>query len=76
MASMVQAQEGVRARQVLIDIGMESDAGPPEEFAMGSWHSDKSLNVISTKGAIAVILKLRSWEVPVASYVSTMGTSC
>ena len=26
----------MRARQVLINIGTESDAGPPEEFAMGS----------------------------------------
>ena len=36
LAPRVQAQEGVRARQVLIDIGTESDAGPPEELAIGS----------------------------------------
>ena len=36
LAPRVQARDGMRARQVLINIGTESDAGLPEEFAMGS----------------------------------------
>src|SRR6266481_2061794 len=36
LAPSLQAREGVKARQVLINIGTDADAGLPEEFMTGS----------------------------------------